>query len=313
MWFQNLAVFVILINSIWIGVDIDYNSEFDDDATAPIPPQVFTIMDNIFCSIYVFEILVRLVAYKRPWYFILDPDMRYWNIFDFVLVGLMVIETWILPLTNNSANLRQFSTLRMLRMLRLGRLFRIVPEFRMMLKSLVAAARGVAGTLIILVLLMYIYAVVFTQWSSQYRTTHSLTDDAPPQTTPSDFTTTTPLPDSVLDDATTSFLSIQFGSVYLSMMTMFQIAIYDTLFSTIRETLSLNFIMGLLLISFIFIGGFLNINILIGVIAAVVEDETEGEKDRIILEQINDIFDLVDVDKSGPSTWKSTTREPNPY
>ena len=50
---------------------------------------------------------------------------------------------------------------RLLRLLRMARLLRSVPELLTLVKGMQAAARAVGSTLILLVLLIYVYAIIF--------------------------------------------------------------------------------------------------------------------------------------------------------
>merc|ERR1712000_571412 len=93
-WFENGILLVIVLNSVWIGVDLEMNQEgafyvcWDTF-------ELFGFVENIFCLVFSFEVVVRLLQYKNPFYFFMDSSMLFWNYFDFFLVALMVFETWV--------------------------------------------------------------------------------------------------------------------------------------------------------------------------------------------------------------------------
>lgn len=85
--FQSLTLLVILLNTIWIAVDTDYNKSEVLCEAAPI----FQFMDNAFCFYFTFEVLIRFFSFKTKSDACLDP----WFMSDSALVILMIWETWI--------------------------------------------------------------------------------------------------------------------------------------------------------------------------------------------------------------------------
>jgi len=160
-------LFVIFLNTIWIAIDTDYNKA---EILCNAPP-VFQVVDNVFCFYFVFELGVRLMAFKRKCRALSDP----WYIFDTVLVSLMVWETWIqvfLYLMIGSESfaygrtatiLRVFRLARLTRVARTGKLLRSVPELMILAKAMVMALRSVMAILVMLTLVVYIFAILFTQ------------------------------------------------------------------------------------------------------------------------------------------------------
>merc|ERR1719414_2107852 len=88
---------------------------------------------------------------------------------------MMVLETWVMTTimlfsgNSDSGNLGNASILRMARLMRLSRmarmarLFRAMPELLIMVKGMVSATRSVFFTLCLLAILLYIFAIAFTQ------------------------------------------------------------------------------------------------------------------------------------------------------
>merc|ERR1712178_260997 len=79
---------VVVVNTVWIAIETDYNHANVLCQAAPI----FQIMDNAFCFIFTFEILVRFLSFSNK----KDALQDGWFVFDASLVVLMVWETWVM-------------------------------------------------------------------------------------------------------------------------------------------------------------------------------------------------------------------------
>lgn len=154
----------VLLNAIWLMVDVDNNPS----PTVAGAPLQFQITEHAFCVIFVSELMIRFLAFRRARDWVKDP----WFRFDLALVVLMVTETWILPLillmytgqNSSSDNLSTFSVLRLARLLRLSRmtrLLRCVPEVMTLLKGIATAFRSVFFTLCLLGILLYVFGILF--------------------------------------------------------------------------------------------------------------------------------------------------------
>ncbi|WP_432558035.1 ion transporter [Granulicoccus sp. GXG6511] len=139
-WFQSLVVAVIVANAVALGLQTYQR----------IPGELQRIadpLDSWFLAFFVFELLIRLAAYRfRVIRFLRDP----WNVFDtFVIVlGLLPVWHW-----NPTA-------LRMVRLARIARLARVMPDFRVLVDGLRRAALPALSLLALMALLCYLYAVV---------------------------------------------------------------------------------------------------------------------------------------------------------
>lgn len=168
--FQNTTMVIIVLNAIWIGVDVQWNhhvyKEQRGDDHLPLEP-ASKIIENLFCAYFSIELVIRFLSFNRK----LDCLKNNWFVFDGLLVLFMVIETWILEIIAAIAGLEsggllsKFSALRLLRLLRLTRMTRIireVPELITLLKGMIRATKAVSFILLFLLLCMYVFAIVFT-------------------------------------------------------------------------------------------------------------------------------------------------------
>merc|ERR1719424_591746 len=168
-WFQTATLSLIVLNALWIGIDVQWNHPLYKEQRGsdhlPLEP-VSTVVENLFCLYFTFELTARFFAYMRK----CDCLKDRWFVFDGLLVFCMIFETWIMALVNyimaavDGGVLSKFSALRLLRLLRLtrmARLMREVPELLTLVKGMISATKAVSFILMFLVLCMYVFAIIF--------------------------------------------------------------------------------------------------------------------------------------------------------
>lgn len=165
--FEHLTLGIIMFNALWIAVDIDAN---DEEVLHQAHP-VFIIAENLFCLFFTVEISIRFAAFANK------PDCLRdgWFVFDLLMVTLMIFETWLMTIIlvivggdsgsglGNASILRLMRLLRLSRMARMARLLRAMPELLILVKGMVAAVRSVFFTLVLLLLLVYVFAILYRQ------------------------------------------------------------------------------------------------------------------------------------------------------
>eukprot|EP00435_Cladocopium_sp_Y103_P058097 s271_g20.t1 len=179
--FERMSLAMIYLNAVWIAVDIEFNKA--DMALQAESP--FLIMEIVFTLYFSGELFVRFMSYERRREAVGDS----WFIFDLLLVVMMLLETWLIPLTafiieggftvrpqDEGANLAgSASVLRIARILRVFRTARIIrvarymPELMILVKGLIVAARSVFFTLVLLLLITYVFSIAFSQLSENTR------------------------------------------------------------------------------------------------------------------------------------------------
>jgi hypothetical protein len=159
--FNNITFLVIAVNAVYMGVEADWNTDVGADSLWE-----FQLCDNLFCCFFLSELMIRFAAFEVKKDCLVDG----WFKFDSVLVMLMIGETWMTSLLSsmlsasakdsflkNSALFRLF---RLLRLARISRLMRSMPELVTMLKGMMVATRAVGSAILMLVLLVYVFAIV---------------------------------------------------------------------------------------------------------------------------------------------------------
>jgi len=158
--FMNFTLFMIALNTVYIGIDQD-NNPADLIFNAPWP---FQVCENFFGIFFCVELLLRFLAFKRK----RDCLRDLWFKIDSSLIFLMICEMWLLPtllMVGNSVGKGgpNASFLRLLRLLRLSRMLRalrFMPELVSMVKGMRAAAQAVFTALAMILALMYIFAII---------------------------------------------------------------------------------------------------------------------------------------------------------
>ena len=136
-WFELSIMFIILLNSVLIGVELYTNNE------------TIKLIQNIILGIFTIEILIRFIAADSVLSFFKDG----WNIFDLSLVLIGYIPTSIVT---NGATLM---ALRVLRVFRILRLLRAAKEVKLIVSVLIKSMSAMFYNLILFVIFIYLYAV----------------------------------------------------------------------------------------------------------------------------------------------------------
>jgi len=250
-WFEYLTLGVILLNAFWIAIETDFNAA----PTLLTAHPAIVVGENFFCGYFFWEWLCRFFAFKRKCEGFKDG----WFFFDSLLVCMMVIETWVMTLifaltdTTNSSGMGDASVLRMARLLRLTRmarmvrLLRAVPELMILLKGMAAAMRSVFFTFFLLLIMIYLFGILFTQ----------LAGDDP-------------------------VLSEHFGSVPESMYTLLMRgAFLEDLLDFTNLMLEQGVFYALIFAVFLMLASLTLMNMLIGVLCEVVSAVASTEKEQL--------------------------------
>eukprot|EP00929_Paragymnodinium_shiwhaense_P106237 TRINITY_DN71475_c0_g3_i1.p1 TRINITY_DN71475_c0_g3~~TRINITY_DN71475_c0_g3_i1.p1 ORF type:complete len:1085 (-),score=296.00 TRINITY_DN71475_c0_g3_i1:406-3660(-) len=254
--FKNLTFAVIAVNTLWIAYDTDYNKA----SVLCNAPLQFQIGDNLFCAFFTFEIFTRFMSFAYK----LDCLTDAWFVFDLFLVIFMIWETWVSvamylivggssnPGDNDGASvLRVFRLLRLTRVARLARLLAVMPELMVLIKGLAMAMRSVFSTLVLMVLIMYVFAILCTQLMAD------------------DFT------------GKNSFQTVPKSMNYLMLQ-----GIFADQADFIMKTLDIGVVYYFIVLAYMVVGALTLLNMLIGVICEVVAVVAKVEKESMTLETI---------------------------
>eukprot|EP00933_Yihiella_yeosuensis_P016890 TRINITY_DN14280_c0_g3_i1.p1 TRINITY_DN14280_c0_g3~~TRINITY_DN14280_c0_g3_i1.p1 ORF type:complete len:996 (-),score=163.78 TRINITY_DN14280_c0_g3_i1:118-2823(-) len=167
--FDTVTLVVVIVNAVWIAIDTDMN----DAVLITNAKAEFQIVENLFCTYFTGELLIRFLAMKVKMHSLKDG----WFVFDLSLVALMVMETWMVPVIFFAANinatesgnlgsmtlLKMVRLVKMLRLSRMAKFLRQVPELVIIMKGLLFAARSVFVFFLLWGMIVYVFAVLFRQ------------------------------------------------------------------------------------------------------------------------------------------------------
>mmetsp|Transcript_66794 Transcript_66794/g.186368 ORF Transcript_66794/g.186368 Transcript_66794/m.186368 type:complete len:587 (+) Transcript_66794:91-1851(+) len=160
--FEAVTLFVVLLSSIWIAVEVDLDSSTVLYEAKP----VFQVAAHIICVLFILELTVRFMAFKNRRNAFEEP----WFIFDTTLVVFVVFETWFVTALAAATPLKPpggirfvivFRSMRVLKVLRLARLMRELPEVVVIVRGILIAVRAMGAVLSLLSFIIYIAAIVF--------------------------------------------------------------------------------------------------------------------------------------------------------
>jgi voltage-gated sodium channel len=136
---QMFITLVILANAVTLGLETSH-------AITERFGHVLDTLDVVFLSIFVIELLLKLIA-LGPRFF-----LSAWNIFDFIIIGISLVPA--------TGSLRVLRALRILRALRLVRVF---PRLRIIVEGVLRVLPDLAWVFLLMMLVYYVFAVLGTK------------------------------------------------------------------------------------------------------------------------------------------------------
>lgn len=281
--FDFAVGFLTLLNSLAIGLQTHYMSvNLTDQA-----PGAFQVLDLCFAVIFGAEVTARFFVHGLEFF---TMDGWRWNIFDFVVVSLQVIEEALQHgaldiLWNNSrqqppnfAAFRVLRVLRLIRILRLVRVLRLVAELRRIIFSFIASLRPFCIAFTLLMMTIYVTGVLLTQLLLDHRVANRV------QGIPSD-----------------QILEQYYSSLARTILTLFEsvaggLSWDQAVDPLIRE---ISPFMGLLYPMYVAIAMYAMGNVITGVFVEALLENAKETKDLCALDSIRATFLAADSDGSG--------------
>ena len=135
--FEWVVAVLIVLSAVNVGVGL----------SCPAWEGSSLVLDAVASVLFCVEMLLRLAAGGKGWYRFFQNG---WNVFDFIVVVLSA-----LPFVGSGV-----ITLRLFRLFKLGRLFSAHAQLRHIINALMASIVPSLGVCLLLLLLMYVYAVL---------------------------------------------------------------------------------------------------------------------------------------------------------
>jgi hypothetical protein len=160
--FDSVCAVMIILNSLLIGARTEYLTSNDEEAG-------WMAVCGYLCSVFFFVELVLRLVHTRMSFFTSENKM--WNLFDLLLVIFSIADVVMaIVLDGDGAGSigSTMKTVKMLRIIRIFRVFRFFSELGMLAMMITESFQSLAWALVMMVLIIYVFAICFTQSTTDY-------------------------------------------------------------------------------------------------------------------------------------------------
>lgn len=282
--FEAIACGLIVSNSIFIGVEVQYMASLE----LRKPPFAFEIISLLYTVLFTVELLLRFVA--GPISFFCSATYL-WNLLDFAIVAVSLVEL-ALSAMQGAGGANQLTYVRIIRMARTVRIFRIMrvlkdfASLRILLYCVLSTLRSLIWTLLLLAIIMYIFGIMFTQAAT----------------------------DHILRSPGDDEVRLYWGALWRSSYTLFKAVTGGVSWQDVSTPLGrVHGIMETIFICFISFTYFAVLNVVTGVFCQSAIESANHDKDMVVQaqmankqmykEQLEDVFKSIDQDNTGVVTF----------
>ena len=223
-FFEFFVVSIIILSALNVGLRT-YNID-------PSVLQTLILFDYLITIFFLVEIIIRMFSYEKPALFF----QKNWNVFDFSIVALSLIPLELLDAV---------IVARLLRVFRLLRIISFIPQFRVLIESLIQAIPRVGYVLLFIFIESYIFAAIGSILFGEVDPVH-------------------------------------WENIGVSMLTLFKVATIDGWIEIMNNTLPVYPGSWFFYIFYIVINGFIFLNMIVGVVIDVmIRKNSSGQSDEI--------------------------------
>jgi hypothetical protein len=254
---------------------------------------VFYVIETIFCVIFSFELFCRLYVHRCQFF---TADGRAWNIFDFSIVMVQLVEKSF-EFYNAIAQeggktgsefgfMRIMRILRLIRVVRLVRLLRLISELRTIVASLIGSMKSLCWTMVLLILLMYIFGVYLTQTITDHRILCAKDNDHE-------------------INANEELLYLFFDNLPRSILSLFQAMSGGVDWDNIAGPLTAEIspVLGLIIALYIAFALLALMNVVTGVFVENALKNATDEQETFMVQHARALFQKCDRDSTGRMSW----------
>lgn len=280
--FDSFIGFFVLLNIVAIGAQVDYMARHHVDAV----PELYILFNRVFCFLFVVELLLRLLVYGGSLFVDTRGRLQTGNVFDCVLVILQVAEEVLAYVGAMSNTLRlNFTFMRVLRFFGVVRVFRsvrilrLISELRVLVVSIGMCLRSLAWTVVLLLLVIYVFGIWLTQITVYYQ---------------------------ILDSAELLELETYYGDVGSSILSLFQAITggidwrqaVDPLMRHVSPLLAPVFVF------YIVFAVFAVFNIVTGIFVSLGLQSAKEDTDFFMVSNLKQLFKSNKISLTGSLSWK---------
>ncbi|CAK0843599.1 unnamed protein product [Prorocentrum cordatum] len=183
-FFSAVSASVILVSTALIGIETQALSSLSNQRSGSDHLLVYlSVSNHCLTFLYLAEVVLRIKVLG-----IMHPKDRWWNLFDIAILLLalaeVILDIVVRAFFGKDSNLFDNGGMaKMLRLFRLARLLRIVRTFRqlkplrVLVHSIASAGKSVVWALMLLVMIVFAFAVILTQAVSEHTEGGTRIDD----------------------------------------------------------------------------------------------------------------------------------------
>ena len=170
-WFTSVIALLIVINSVVICVNTDYElrvamKKYNDSGTSDQTiADFFWITDLCFTMIFTVELTLRLIAFECTFFTVTDHQ---WNLLDTVIVVISLIETIFVGVGLELSYIRVLRLFRIFRTLRVVRTVHFFVKLRTMINAVANSILSLIWALTLIVFTMVMFSAVLLQGATTY-------------------------------------------------------------------------------------------------------------------------------------------------
>jgi len=241
-------------------------------------PAFFAAAELVFCVIFTSELVLKLIKHRANLYFM---EGCQWNWFDTFLVVIQlgdvlmeqILSSSSSAILNNAAFFRLLRILRLLRVMRLVRLMKFFGDLNVVASAITGSIKTLVGTLMLMLLMIYIIAVAFTLFATTERIS---TNDANAE------------------------LEQWFGSLARSVLSLYEAILGGVDWDDeISPLLDISWILGVLFAMYIAFAVLALLNVITGIFMEAALAQAKKASDKSFDEHIRELYNLTDTDHDG--------------
>ena len=152
-------IFLIFVSSVMLAWDLPLNEP------GSLTVQIIETVNTTFSLIFMIEAIMKIIAYG----FLLNGDQSYlktsWNVLDFLIVVLSIIELIATFKTyiggdSGSTDTSIFKVVRMVKVLKPLRSINKFPGLKIVIESLLRSIPGISNVLLICLIFFFIFGII---------------------------------------------------------------------------------------------------------------------------------------------------------
>ncbi|CAJ1328296.1 unnamed protein product [Effrenium voratum] len=277
--FEGVFAAVIVSNCIFLGLDLEYAAQ----NMVSTLPWGFKALDYTYAVLFAIELILKICVHGWSFFYIQDRSLMFWNYLDLTIVTTSVVElifdiVLIFEEDDGSAERRGAPTnlirivriVRVLRVMRVIKVVKFISGLTSLVSSILSTLKSLFWSLVLLLMVIYVFGILFTDTAISHIL--FVEDD-----------------ESALGDTTLEELKRHFGSLHLSMHTLFRCVTGGTDWGDMAALLiTVDWAWGYLFTGYIAFSYFAVLNVMTAVFCQRAIESAEQDEQNIMQRFVDD-------------------------